>query len=275
MCRHCKPVFRERWNSANPVLAICGKRCWISIRVEVLRAKAQRPRSALSCVWLGKHLTLKLHHAVPAREVLQGQLVSQERMDQMATRANQERRVQMGKMPARTSTCCQFHLTAHARQRTECPDQSDPRDRTAHLASLDDPAVTASLDLRDRLDLLAQLVVMATTALLVQREKTAIWFQARKAHPDHLDNPANPDHPAPLENPASLARMVPLVQLDHLANLALLAVPASLVDPDQTAMLANQAHLALATTAHQLVWPQDTKPREFSTRGSLFVSSRY
>ena len=77
--------------------------------------------------------------------------------------------------------------------------------------------------------------------------------------PDQLANPADPAQ-ADLADPPDLAeRTATLVPLALLELPAMAAHPAKPVNPEPTESLESQDPRALATTAHQLVWPQDIK----------------
>jgi hypothetical protein len=62
--------------------------------------------------------------------------------------------------------------------------------------------------------------------------------------------------------------MVNLALLAHLANLAHLVAQAKLALLAPTETQANKAHLAAATTAHQLVWLQVIKRRRSPSQAS-------
>jgi len=110
-----KLPFKEKLNSANRAPAICGKKCWTSIKATVVaRAKAPKLLSALSCVWPGKLLTPKSAHAVLANADRQARLVSQAKMVVMAPTAKMVIKEDRAKMPPKKRNCCQFHLNATA-----------------------------------------------------------------------------------------------------------------------------------------------------------------
>lgn len=176
MSKRCKPAYKEKWNSANHALVICGKRCWTSIKAATEAAQAKVPKhlSALSCVWPGKLLTPKSAHAVLANADHQVQLASQaktaatEPMVKMVTKEAQ------AKMPPRKKNCCRSHLNASAWPNPVHLVQLVQKEPMVHPEMLVAQEEMVNPDPLVHLVPPAQLVDLVLLALMVLREKMVI-----------------------------------------------------------------------------------------------------
>jgi len=133
------------------------------------------------------------------------------------------------------------------------PARPDLEVRTEHLVLTANLATVAHVDPTAKLDDLAPL---ATREPLVPWDRSPL---VRLEPPDHLANLADPDLVDLVDPPDLAERTDNLVPLANLELLAMAAHPVKLVNPEPTESLASQDPRALATTAHQHVWPQDIK----------------
>jgi hypothetical protein len=133
------------------------------------------------------------------------------------------------------------------------PASPDPEVRMEHLVLMANLATVAHVDPTVKLDDLAPL---ATREPLVPLDRSLVVRLDPPAQLAHLADPARAD----LADPPDLAeRMATLVPLALPELLAMAAHPAKVVNPEPTESLARKDPRALATTAHQLVSPQDIK----------------
>jgi hypothetical protein len=166
----------------------------------------------------------------------------------------------LDQLPKTTSTQhFDSHLSALATP------QLDPKAHLEHLARPDLEVMPVHLVLMANLAMVAHVDPTAKLddlAPLATREPLVRWDRSLRVSlepPDQLANLADPDLAAPADPPDLAERMANLVPLVNPELLAMAAHPANLVNPEATESLAKQDPRALATTAHQHVWPQDIK----------------
>jgi hypothetical protein len=145
----------------------------------------------------------------------------------------------------------------------EHQDRKDPMDQQVMQVP---QALMANQEIKDHVDPPAhpdQLETQETKDPLAIPAKSLVPNPAPQAQQVQL---ANPVHQALQADLARVAKMaVPAPQVLQ-AMLVLQAVQAKLAVPAALAMLANPAHLAVANTAHQLVWLQVIKHLHRSKR---------
>jgi len=166
----------------------------------------------------------------------------------------------LDRLPKTTSTQPpDSHLSALATR------QLDPKAQLDQMASPDlevtpeHLVLTANLATVAHVDptaLLDPTAPLATRDPLVNLDRS---LRVRLEPPDQLANLADPDLAAPADPPELPERMATLVLMVNPELLAMAAHPANLVNPEATESLERQDPRALATTAHQHVWPQDIK----------------
>jgi len=166
----------------------------------------------------------------------------------------------LDRLPKTTSTLRpDSHLSALATR------QLDPKAHLEHLArpdlevTADHLVLTANLATVAHVDPTAKLDDLAN---LAPREPLVPWERSLKVRLEPLDQLANLADPdlADLADPPDLPeRTATLVRLVTKELLAMAAHPANLEPTEKTERLATKDPRALATTAHQHVWPQDIK----------------
>jgi len=166
----------------------------------------------------------------------------------------------LDRWPKTTSTLRpDSHLSALATR------QLDPKAHLEHLARPDLEVTTEHLVLTANLATVAHvdpMVKLDDPAPLETREPLVPWERSLKVRLEPLDQLANLADPdlADLADPPDLAeRTATLVPLVNPELLAMAAHPANLEPTEATENLASKDRRALATTAHQHVWPQDIK----------------
>jgi len=164
------------------------------------------------------------------------------------------------RLPKTTSTQRpDSHLSALATR------QLDPKAQLDQMASPDLEVTPEHLVLTANLATVAHVdptAMLDPTAPLATREPLVKWDRSQRVRlepPDQLANLADPDL-ADLADPPDLAERTAMLVPKALPELlAMAAHPANLVYPEPTESPATQDRRALATTAHQHVWPQDIK----------------
>jgi len=145
-------------------------------------------------------------------------------------------------------------------------EHQDQKDQTDHRAMQVHQALMDTQEIKDHVDPLAHPAHLET-----QETKDQLAIPVKSLAPD----PAHQDQPVPTANQvhqalqADLARLVtmaaPAVQVPQEMQ-AHQAVQVKLVVPAVPAMQAETAHLAVANTAHRLVWLQVIKHPRRSER---------
>jgi len=155
------------------------------------------------------------------------------------------------------SICFPFHLNARAK-----PPQVEPV-LPVHLVQMAVRAIRAATDAMDRTvhpdppDLMVHQVLPAVLAQRVLLENPALCHLDQHPHRVQLANPAVPALSDLLDNQAALAKTATTVLQANLVNLVRMVHPAETASPDRPESQELQAPQEAATTAHQLVWPQD------------------
>jgi hypothetical protein len=255
MYKRCEPPFREKWTSASHDLVTCGKKCWTSTKA--LPAAIARTHWTASCVRLVKPPLLP--NAARANVVHQALLAIQAKTAKMVTPELMASQADQVKMPNPMITSFQCHPNATATLHQAAQANQDPKDPTAAQATLDPQALMVN---QAQLDHQARPVQPANQALTDPKDPTANQEFKKKAPQAQQ---ANQVHQEPQALQDQLAQ--PVVQ----AKTAALVPQAVQETPDQTVPTANQepqalqetmvpqVPLALALTAHQLVWLQAIK----------------
>jgi len=261
MSKRCKPAYKEKSNSANHALVICGKKCWTSTKeaMEVARAKVPKHHSALLCVWPGKLLTPKSAHAVLANADRRVRPENQAKMAAMEPTAKTVIKEARAKMPPKKKNYCRFHLNANAWPNPVHLVQLVPKAPMVHQEMPVVRAVMVNPARKAHLVHLVQLAALAKTALQVPKEKMVNWPRDPKVQPVLQVNQAKLAPPALQAKPVNQAKMV-LPELLALPVMpAAQAVQAKLAAQAPQETQAKTAHPAAANTAHRLVWLQVIK----------------
>lgn len=210
---------------------------------------------------LDQHLPLlwKWPGVAPVSKDRQDKLDHQVVMEKMASRVKKvDREVRAKTQPVRT-ICCLHRQSAHAipnqaRQarlvRSVLPDLLEMAENKEET---EDPAMQGHQDPQAHQELMEMQVE------LDQLDHPANSALAAKAHPAHLEPPAPK---VPQDLPATLVALEKMEEPVHQEALEDQAMEVALEKLVAQVRLANQAPLAVpavAHTAHQLVWPLDTK----------------
>lgn len=214
-------------------------------------------------MWLGKERrTLKLANVARANADQLAQPENQAKTAKMETMAKMETKAAQAKMPAKKKNCCQSRHNANAWRNQVQLDPLVPKATTDHLEKMANPVVMDNLAHKDHPAHLDHPALTVNPEQLARPAKLANSFQAKKVQLVQLEALAakvNLARPAKLANLAKTVLLAPKANLVMLEPLVLVAKMAALAVPE---MLAKPAHLAVANTAHQLVWPQAIKRRK-------------
>jgi E3 ubiquitin-protein ligase DOA10 len=253
MYKRCKPPSKEKWISASHDLVTCGKKCWISTKA----IQAVIPRTHWTyCVILVK---LPLPNAAHANVVHQVPLAIQEKTAKMATPVPMENQEAQAPMLDQMTSSSQFHHNATAMLHQAAQENQDQQDQSVPQAMLDHQAVTVNQVPKDHQAHQAQLAKPELTDPKDQAEnqeykkKVVLAQQAQSANQVHQAPQDQQDQQVAQAKMVNQVVQVPQEMLAAQAPLAKLALQAL-----QETMV-PQVPLALALTAHQLVWLQDIK----------------
>lgn len=175
--------------------------------------------------------------------------------------AMMDKEVALEEMPEKEKFSCQSHLNANARPFPDHQDLLAQAVLMVALVNLDPMAWMVSLDLKDNLDLLDSLVRMATLELVDLLELLDSSDLLLLPLLVALENLDGLDHLVLLVREADLAMMAAQDKMEPKGTLVSLAMEATLVLPVPQVFPEILELLAAATIAHQLVWPQDIKPK--------------
>jgi hypothetical protein len=255
MYKRCKPPSKEKWTSASHDLVTCGKKCWTSTK-EALPAAIARTHWIASCV---RPVKPQSPNAARANVVHQALLAIQAKTAKTVTPELMASQADQVKMPNqmiafsryRPNATATLHQAAQANQ--DQPDQSEPQEMPEHQV------VTVNQEPKDHQAHQAQLAKLEPTD---PKDQPAMPEYKRKEPRDQPAHSANPVHQAPQDQrdqPVAQAKMAVQAQLDPTATLAAQAPLANQVPQVPQEKMVPQVPLALATTAHQLVWLQVIK----------------
>jgi len=219
-----------------------------------------------------------LPSAAHANVVHQAVLAIQEKTAKMVTQEQMENQEAQAKMPSPMITSSQCHNNATATLHQAAQANQEEKDPTEAQAMLEHQAVMDNQDQQDHQDQQDQLVKPET---MDQKDPTVNQEYKKKAHQAHQAQPANPvpqalqDQQVQPEVQEKMVVLAPQVAQEMLEvqelqeNQVALALQETMVP---------QVPLALALTAHQLVWLQVIKRSSgnaitaFSTISSKFAS---
>jgi len=256
MYKRCKPPSEEKWTSASHDLVTCGKKCWISIKA--LQAVIARTHWTASCVRPVK--PPQLPNAAHANVVHQALLAIQAETAKMVTpepMAKQEAQELMLDLMKNLSS--QFHPNATATLHQAAQANQDQKDPMVAQAMLEHQAVMDNQEPKDHQAHQAQLAKPELTDPKDPQERQEPKEKVPQAQQDQQAKPELQVPQDQLAQPAVQAKMVVLalqVPQEMQAVQVLLANPVPQVLQEK---MVPQVPLALALTAHQLVWLQVIK----------------
>jgi len=249
MYSSCKPPSRERLSTASRARVTCGRRWSTWSPNRALKTPSIFCFVPLVRLRHNAALASKAHPAQTDHRVMPARMALQEKAPALPA----HRVATLTSM----NVSCQFHLSAPAKL---LPAQLVPQ---AHLAQTAARATQAATDAMDRTVHQAQLdhqdhqELQATLARRAQLASQAPSPPDPSHHRAHLVLPASPDHPEVRERLVPPAKTATTVHQANLVSLVNAAHPAETASPDRQENPERPAPQAAATTAHQLVWPQD------------------